>query len=250
MREIFIVEFVRTIKELKSYKVNMILANISILIMFFGLLSFSSSDISAKTQVFTMLGWYVFIHGISSPTYIVEEEMLDETIVNILNSQKSLYAIIILRMLIQIIFDIIKVFLILLLISFATNLTFSFGELLLLFSLIVIVSISSTLLGITLASFTLLYNKTSHVIGVFYYFILFFSGGLFSIQNNFILYLNYFFPYLFYTELLDYYSTTYTLLYKNVLIIIIQLFAYYLISKYLLKRNLIKLVELGGNVNA
>ncbi len=238
MVDLFIIEFERTFKELKSYKLNMLLANISLIIMFAGLLEYSDAGLSAQTQLSIMLAWYSCVHSIANHTYIIEEEMMDGTLINILASKQSLFSIISIRNFVQYITDLVKIIIVLILMIVFTGIEFTLVELVVMFGMITLVTLVSYFIGIILGAITLLYSKTSYLIEVFYYAILFFSGGLFLIKNDFLNFVNILFPFQTFNSFVDGFYLNGFVDTGLLIILFLQLFVYGVVSNYLLKRNL------------
>ncbi len=245
MVDLFIIEFERTFKELKSYKLNMLLANISLLIMFSGLLEYSDAGLSAQTQISIMLAWYSCVHSIANPTYIIEEEIMDGTLINILSSKQSLFSIINIRNLVQYVTDVVKIIIVLILLILITGVEFTFIDLTIMFSMITLLTLISHFIGIILGAVTLLYTKTSYLIEVFYYGILFFSGGLFIIKNDFLNIINTLFPFQTFNNFVDGFYINGFVDKGLLMILAIQLFVYGVVSYYLLKRNLGVMMKKG-----
>lgn len=249
MKNLIVIELERSIKELFSYKLNIILANMSLLIMFVGLIKFSDSGSSPEVQLSIMLGWYIFIHGITHPTYIIEEEIMDQTIVNIIASRTSLYAIIFIRLIVVFVIDLIKVSVFFILTYILTGVGFSFDELVVLFGMILIVWLISCFIGILISSATLIYSKTSHLTGVLYYFILFFSGGMFVLKSTSVIAVNTLLPFYNYNMTLGLYYDEKLFDIYNLKFFAIQIIVYGLMSYILLNKSLKLKIKDGDILN-
>lgn len=111
---------------------------------------------------YMLIIWYFATHGLAVPTYIIEEEILDQTIINIIQSRTSLFAIIVQRSVIKIIIYIVKavpLFTVLYFIGdYSKDLFTNFPFIMMVFLIAVI---SSYGLGIIISGFALIYKRIS-----------------------------------------------------------------------------------------
>ena len=92
----FLSELSRNFSELKKYKFNLIFANLGILLMLYFLVSYLFTD--NKEVVFLLLIiWYFATHGLANPTYIIEDEITDRTIINIIQSKTGILSVVVRR---------------------------------------------------------------------------------------------------------------------------------------------------------
>ena len=103
----FFAEMKRELAEMKKYKFNLIFANISLLILFYSLLKKFKLG-NGAVLFFMFVCWYFATHGLSNSTYILEDEIMDRTIVSIVQSDKSVLSVLYSRNLLQIMLDLIK----------------------------------------------------------------------------------------------------------------------------------------------
>lgn len=182
----FYYEFMRNISELKKYKFNLIFANLQIFIFAYFITSYLYVN-NRNTIFLLLLIWYFSTHGISNPTYILEEEILDRTIINIIQSNTGIFKVVVFRCLNTIVMDLVKaipLFTLLFYIGNFSNEIFSYFFIKIF--VIFIAIFSSYFLGIFLASFVFEFKRFSNFISLTYYYILFFGGITVSIEHKFI----------------------------------------------------------------
>lgn len=186
----FLSELSRNFSELKKYKFNLIFANLGILLMLYFLVSYLF--IGNKEVVFLLLiVWYFATHGLQNPTFVIEDEVIDRTIINIIQSKTGILSILIVRNLITFLVDIVKavpVFLILFIIGDLELGNFNYIPLT--FAIIVLAIYIVYALGTLVSSFALVYKRISNLISLTYYYILFFGGITADIENTTILAIN------------------------------------------------------------
>ena len=89
----FKIEWRRYWKEMFHFKFNLFFANIGLLVLFLGLLDYL--DVTDKETVLILLFvWYSATHGFININYIIEEEIMDGTLVHILGTRVSFLRII------------------------------------------------------------------------------------------------------------------------------------------------------------
>lgn len=178
----YYIELRRSFLEFNNFKVNILFANIGYIILFMGLIEFFDSG--ANSLIFLLFTWYWSLHGLDSTAFILEDEIQDRTLCNILSSKVSIFSILAMRNLIQILIDFIKgcaIFVIILLIS-DFSIHISLSQLIKIFISICITTIIMYLIGGIIGSFALVYKRISSLSGVLYYVILFFSGIFYEVK--------------------------------------------------------------------
>lgn len=186
----FLSELSRNFSELKKYKFNLIFANLGILLMLYFLVSYLFID--NKEVVFLLLIiWYFATHGLATPTYIIEDEITDRTIINIIQSKTGILSVVVRRSLITFLIDIVKVIPLFSILFIIGGLKLkSFNYIFLSFLIIILASYIVYALGTLVSSFGLVYKRVSGLTSLTYYYILFFGGITVDIQNTFILAIN------------------------------------------------------------
>ena len=195
----FKIEWRRYWKEMFHFKFNLFFANIGLLVLFLGLLDYL--DVTDKETVLILLFvWYSATHGFININYIIEEEIMDGTLVHILGTRVSFLRIIFLRSFIQMIYDFIKasiVFSIILCIGDFDYSWLSGMSMILTGTLIIVCIFISYFLGLIIGAMTLKYKKLSAIPNLLYYFVLFFGGITYNISSLPILeFISYLFPFL------------------------------------------------------
>lgn len=198
MTRILLNESLRQIAEMKKYKFNLIFANLSLLILFYSLSSSFGTE-NKLANFFMLFSWYFASHGLYIPAYIVEEELIDRSIVNIFMSRTSLFKVLIFRSIVQVITDLVKavplfgVLAILLKIDLGL---ISFSGFLGLTLYICLSIASAYLLGIMISSLSMIFTRTNEFVSILANFTLFFSGTLFAYNSNIaVIILNKIFPF-------------------------------------------------------
>lgn len=180
----FISELSRSFSELKKYKFNIFFANLQIFIIFYGLTEYIFVD-DKNVMFFMLLIWYFASHGVSNPTYIVEEEIMDRTIFSIFQSKTSLLSVIVQRSIITVLMDTIKAIFLFTAYYFFGNFEISiFKDFHLTLITILIAIITSYALGIIIAALALVFKRITNFISLTYYYLLFFAGPTVDISNS------------------------------------------------------------------
>ncbi|MEQ3444720.1 ABC transporter permease [Enterococcus cecorum] len=187
-------EFFRQLQEMSQFKLNLLFANLSIVIMVSGYLDYFTAHQSVEALFFLLFTWYFATHSITHPTFFVEDEVYDRTLISVIQSRKSLVSVLLLKIIVQMLIDLVKAIPLFLLIAFVMKVPFSHGVAgsLLIFLLCFVVIFGLYGMGLGFAGFSLLYSRTSSVTGLISYFMLFFTGILTQSTN---LVLTYLFPY-------------------------------------------------------
>ena len=86
-------EFRRQFFELGQYKINLVFANLSLLVMITEYLGLFSSTADVFTTFTSLFCWYMATHGITHPSFFLEDKIQDRTIVSVVTSDQgfSLY---------------------------------------------------------------------------------------------------------------------------------------------------------------
>jgi len=107
MYNIFLIELQRSVGEIKKYKFNMFFANLSLLVLFYSMIQYISQG-NKESTFLLLFCWYFASHGFTIPSWIMEDEIMDGTLISIRQSKTSIVTVLILRSVIQIITDAIK----------------------------------------------------------------------------------------------------------------------------------------------
>ena len=187
-------EFLRQLQEMGQFKLNLLFANLSIVIMVSGYLDYFTGHQSVEALFFLLFTWYFATHSITHPTFFVEDEVYDRTLISVIQSRKSLVSVLLLKIIVQMLIDLVKAIPLFLLIAFVMKVPFSHGvaSSLLIFLLCFVVIFGLYGMGLGFAGFSLLYSRTSSVTGLISYFMLFFTGILTQSTNDVLAHL---FPY-------------------------------------------------------
>lgn len=182
------IEIRRAMQELYEYKFNLLFANIGLIFLFTGLLQFVSSD-DKEVTLLLMMAWYSGTHGFSNIAYILEDEIIDGTIVNILQSKISLYYVVWMRAGIQLLADFIKSIGVFIIIILLEDIVYqcSFHIMFDMFIGVTIAILVTYGIGFCIGSLAIRYRKIIAVAELFYYFVLFFSGVIYNVQNLYVL---------------------------------------------------------------
>lgn len=239
-------EFYRQLKEMKEFLLNIIFANLSLLVLFWGISE--SSEIQNDSTVFFMLiAWYMGVHGISTPVYIVEDEIHDSTLNSIYQSTISFHTILLFRSIIQIAIDTIKFIPLFLILYFIgpLKINFSILEWLISFVLVYFSVLILYEIGFIFAALAIKFKRFGQVIGVFDYILLFFAG-ITLLPTNLIVYWSskIFLPFLNIREIIS--SLGQTSIITPLSILFLQSIVYWLLSKSIINQTLINQTKNEG----
>ncbi len=170
-------EFRRQFLELGQYKINLVFANLSLLVMITGYLGLFSSTADVFTTFANLFCWYMATHGITHPSFFLEDEIQDRTIVSVVSSDQGVLFVLVQRMLIQMVLDLVKALPLFAFIAIFMNIQIP-ATMPALFVIVMLVIIGIYGLGTLISSFTLVSHKTSNIAALLSYFIFFFAGVL------------------------------------------------------------------------
>ena len=141
-------EFSRQLSEYKQFKVNLLFANLGIFFLVTGFLTYFDSQQDTFELFILLFTWYFSSHSITHPTYFIEDEIADRTIINVIQSRRSIFVMLFIKIIV-------------------TFVTF-------LLSFVVIASLYG--LGFLFASFSFVFTKISSITSLLAYGILFLAG--------------------------------------------------------------------------
>ena len=84
-------EFSRQLSEYKQFKVNLLFANLGIFFLVTGFLNYFDSQQDTFELFILLFTWYFSSHSITHPTYFIEDEIADRTIINVIQSRRSIF---------------------------------------------------------------------------------------------------------------------------------------------------------------
>ena len=84
-------EFSRQLSEYKQFKVNLLFANLGIFFLITGFLTYFDSQQDTFELFILLFTWYFSSHSITHPTYFIEDEIADRTIINVIQSRRSIF---------------------------------------------------------------------------------------------------------------------------------------------------------------
>ncbi|MDU5923022.1 MAG: antibiotic ABC transporter permease, partial [Finegoldia magna] len=95
-----LLEFKRDFSEIKKYKFNVIFANIAVLLM--SLFIIDGLFVKEKEIVFLMMIlWYYATYAIESPTFLIQNEITDRTLISIVQSKTGILSVVLYRNLVE-----------------------------------------------------------------------------------------------------------------------------------------------------
>ncbi|SNU87514.1 ABC transporter [Streptococcus merionis] len=235
-------ELIRQLQEMLQFKFNLFFANFGILIMVSSYLQYFK-ETQSKFLLFCLLfTWYFTSHSVTHPTFFIEEDLYDRTLISVIQSSKSIFHVVIFKIIVQILIDLVKAIPIFIILSILNNIDFPQNSLRVAISfmacLLVIVVIYG--LGFCLSSICFIFNRTSSITSLISYFMLYFTGiltpldGVLSTIGN----------------LFPYYSLRNFIIsptYKNILEIIVYGIVYWSLGILLFSR-LLKVAKKRGSL--
>lgn len=184
----FINEFIRQFREMRQFKLNLLFANLSIFLIIFSYIKYFEERIDTFTVYALLFCWYFATHSITHPTYFIEDEVFDRTLISIIQSKSSIFKILIDKIFVQILLDTIKAiplfFLLAIFIKLDINDWLKFA-----FTLMAIILAIISLYGVgtLISGFTLIFRRTSSISSLISYGLIFFAGILDSNISNHIM---------------------------------------------------------------
>lgn len=101
-------EFSRQLSEYKQFKVNLLFANMGIFFLVTGFLTYFDSQKDTFELFILLFTWYFSSHSITHPTYFIEDEIADRTIINVIQSRRSIFVMLFIKIIVQILLDLVK----------------------------------------------------------------------------------------------------------------------------------------------
>ena len=83
-------EFLRQIQETMQFKFNLFFANFSIFIMVSSYLHYFEESQNKFTLFCLLFTWYFTSHSITHPTFFIEDDIYDRTLISVIQSKKVL----------------------------------------------------------------------------------------------------------------------------------------------------------------
>lgn len=167
----------RQISEYKQFKVNLFFANISIFFLVTGLLDYFEKQGHSFVLFSLLFAWYFATHGITHPTYFIEDEILDRTLITVIQSKSSIFGMMFMKMLVQILLDLLKAIPLFSLIAIFQGIHFpGLYMTIMLFCFVMIIVFAVYGLGFLFSSFVLIWIKMSNMTNLLAYGILLFLG--------------------------------------------------------------------------
>ena len=94
-------EFSRQLSEYKQFKVNLLFANLGIFFLVTGFLNYFDSQQDTFELFILLFTWYFSSHSITHPTYFIEDEIADRTIINVIQSRRSIFGMLFIKIIVQ-----------------------------------------------------------------------------------------------------------------------------------------------------
>lgn len=182
----FLLELHRSIQEMSKFKFNLIFANTNLIILFYSLTTYILTY-NKEAIFFMLICWYYATHGISNPSYIIEDEITDRTLITVIQSKVSITQVLYSRCFLQICIDTIKAIPVFVLLYFIGDFDFStINKMNLIFILlfILVAIITSYSIGFILSAVSILNQRATSFVSLLNDFILFFAGITVSIPNS------------------------------------------------------------------
>lgn len=177
-------EFSRQISEYRKFKFNLFFANLGFFFTVSGFLTYFDTNQSTFRNFILLFTWYFSSHSITHPTYFIEDEILDRTIINVIQSKQSIFRMVFIKIMVQILLDLVKALPLFFLVALVQKVKFPENEYktVAIFSLSCFIILSLYGLGFLFASLSLIITKISSITNLLAYGILFFLG--FQNQSN------------------------------------------------------------------
>lgn len=188
-------ELIRQFQEMRQFKLNLAFANFSILVMMMSYLSYFDGREEKPVLFFLLFTWYFATHSITHPAFFVEDEILDRTIISVIQSKKSVIQVLLLKIIVQVLTDAVKALPLFTLIYLGVGIHFSLLRGIAILGVCLFVVLGLYGFGLLLSGFCLIFSRTSNIAGLISYFILFFAGILPIEKIEGITLLSYLFPF-------------------------------------------------------
>ena len=101
-------EFSRQLSEYKQFKVNLLFANLGIFFLVTGFLTYFDSQQDTFELFILLFTWYFSSHSITHPTYFIEDEIVDRTIINVIQSRRSIFGMLLSKLSCRFLLDLVK----------------------------------------------------------------------------------------------------------------------------------------------
>ena len=122
-------EFSRQLSEYKQLKVNLLFANLGIFFLVTGFLTYFDSQQDTFELFILLFTWYFSSHSITHPTYFIEDEIADRTIINVIQSRRSIFGMLFIKIIVQTLLDLVKAIPLFCLVALVQQIAFpSLGE--------------------------------------------------------------------------------------------------------------------------
>lgn len=179
-------ELVRQLQEMLQFKANLFFANLSILLMVSSYLTYFQTSQEPFVLFCLLLTWYFTSHSITHPTFFIEDDLYDRTLVTIIQSSRSVLHVLIFKILVQLLVDLVKAIPIFLLLALVNKVDFPENPatlaLILLATFLVIIGLYG--LGFALSSLCFLFTRTASITSLIAYFMLYFTGILAPLEGR------------------------------------------------------------------
>jgi len=173
--DIFLLEFRREFHEMIKYKINIIFANLSLFVLFMGLLSYFNFG-NKELTFFMLFIWYFITHSLTIPSFIMENEVFDGTLSSLFQSRVGLLKIMFERCILQIILDSMKGIPLFFILALIQKINIINYRTIIILAIAYIVILSMYGLGILFSGLVFKFSRISTLIGLLGYFILFFTN--------------------------------------------------------------------------
>ncbi|MGT2673685.1 MULTISPECIES: ABC transporter permease [Streptococcus] len=173
-------ELKRQLQEMIQFKFNLFFANFGILIMVSAYLQYFK-DVQSKYLLLCLLfTWYFTSHAITHPTFFIEDDLYDRTLISIIQSSKSILHVLMVKIIVQILVDFVKAIPIFIVLSMINHINFpdDFFKLVGSIAACMLSIISMYGFGFCLSSLCFIFNRTSSITSLISYFMLYFTGIL------------------------------------------------------------------------
>ena len=173
-------ELKRQLQEMMLFKFNLFFSNFGILIMVSAYLQYFKDTQSKFLLLCLLFTWYFTSHSITHPTFFIEDDLYDRTLISVIQSSKSVFHVLMFKIIVQILVDLVKAIPIFIVLSTLNDIDFPDSILKLVGNLAacMLTIISMYGLGFCLSSLCFIFNRTSSITSLISYFMLYFTGIL------------------------------------------------------------------------